>query len=184
MAKTYVLKEPEYLRQQTLEAVALLRYMRCFSDGKELCPIEEDAAARYDRILAQILGGVPLRQIVELQEIFEELRQAQERRRIFRDYKKRLRTFSCALATQDRLPTRAEVMDLLTLMESSPLVNTASAKWALDSLTEVFKAHPYLAGDEYVNCRYMRHLLATDFADEFYLANFLESTRHAPRSRR
>src|SRR5205823_6311133 len=120
-------------------------------------------------------------QIVELQEIFEELRQAQERRRIFRDYKKRLRAFSCALATQDRLPTRAEVMDLLALMESSPLVNTASAKWALDSLTEVFKTHPHLAGDEYINCRYMRHLLATDFADEFYLANFFESLqiRHA-----
>ena len=46
MAKTYVLKEPEYLRQQALEAVALLRYMRVFSDGKEISPTDEDAAAR------------------------------------------------------------------------------------------------------------------------------------------
>jgi len=108
MAKTYVLKEPEYLRQQALEAVALLRYMRVFSDGKEISPIDEDAAARYDRILEQILRGVPLQQIVELQEIFEELRQAQERRRAFREYKKRQRAFSTALGTQNRVPKRDE----------------------------------------------------------------------------
>jgi len=44
MAKTYVLKEPDYLRQQALEAVALLRYMRYFSDGKEISPIDKTAS--------------------------------------------------------------------------------------------------------------------------------------------
>jgi hypothetical protein len=44
MAKTYVLKEPDYLRQQALEAVALLRYMRFFSDGKEISPIDKTAS--------------------------------------------------------------------------------------------------------------------------------------------
>jgi NAD-dependent DNA ligase len=169
MAKTYVLKEPDYLRQQALEAVALLRYMRFFSDGKEISPIEEEAAARYDSILEQILQGVPLRQIVELQEIFEELRQAQERRRAFREYKKRLQAFSIVLATQNRLPKRSEVIELLALIQSCPLLTTASTT-ELGSLIQLFRCHPHLTPDEYTHCRYIRHLLATDFADGFYLA--------------
>src|SRR5206468_2191822 len=150
--------------------------MRIFSNGEEISPITAEIADRYDRILEQIDKGVPLSQIAELREISREIEQAEERRRVFRNYKKRLRAFNLRLAGQDRLPTRAEIMNLLEIMQSSPLVTSASER-GLDCLSEIFKKHPHLAQEEYISCRYIRHLLATNFADEFYLSGFLESLR-------
>lgn len=175
MAKTYILKEPQHVREDVATTVALLRYMRVFSNGEEISPITAESAARYDRILEQIAKGVPLSEIAELREIAKEVEQAEERRRVFRDYKKRLREFNVRLAGQNRLPTRAEIMNLLEIMQRSPLLTGASAEPGLECLTEVFKKHPQLAHEEYISCRYIRHLLATNFADEFYLSGFFES---------
>jgi len=175
VAKTYILKEPQHVREDVATTVALLRYMRIFSNGEEISPITAEIAGRYDRILEQIDKGVPLSQIAELREIAEEIEQAEERRRVFRDYKKRLRGFNLRLAGQDRLPTRAEIMSSLEIMQRSPLVTSASAEPGLDRLSEIFKKHPHLAHEEYISCRYIRHLLATNFADEFYLSVFFES---------
>jgi hypothetical protein len=175
VAKTYILKEPQHVREEVATTVALLRYMRIFSDGKEISPLRPEIAARYDRILEQIDNGVPLSEIVELREIAKEIEQAEERRRVFRVYKKQLREFNVRLAGQDRLPTRGEIMNLLQIMQRSPLLTGASAEPGIDYLIEIFKKHPHLAQEEYVSCRYLRHLLATNFADEFYLCGFFES---------
>ncbi len=85
------------MREDVATTVALLRYMRVFS-REEINPLTAEIAARYDRILEKIDSGVPLAQIIELHEIAREVEEAEERRRIFRDYKKRLRTFSALLA--------------------------------------------------------------------------------------
>jgi hypothetical protein len=74
-----------------------------------------------------------------------------------------------------RLPTRAEVMSLLQIIEGSPLLASVSAQPELGCMIEIFKKHPYLAQEEYISCRYIRHLIATNFADEFYLSGFFES---------
>jgi NAD-dependent DNA ligase len=175
VARTYILKEPQYVREDVATSVALLRYLRFFSNGEEISPVTAEAAARYDRILEQMKDGVPLSQIVELQEIGKEIEQAEERRRIFRNYKERLREVSLRLARQDRLPTRAEVTTLLQIIEGSPLLASVPAQPELGCMIETFKKHPYLAREEYISCRYIRHLIATNFADEFYLSGFFES---------
>jgi hypothetical protein len=175
VAKTYILKEPQYLREEVAVTVALLRYMRVFSDGQEINPITAEVAARYDRILDQIDKGVPLSQIEELREIAKEIEEAKERRRVFRDYKKRLRALNLRLAGQNRIPTQVEIMDLLRIMQRSPLVGSAPAEPSVECLSEIFKKHPHLAQEEYISCRDIRHLIATNFADEFYLSGFFES---------
>jgi DNA-binding transcriptional MerR regulator len=178
VAKIYILKEPQYLRDQVVETITFLRFFGFYSDqGEEISPITAEHAARYDRILEQIAEGVPLSQIAELTEIFNELREAEERRKLFREYKKRLRAFSLSLTSQNRMPTQGEVMGLLELIQTGPLAKAVSSDFELSRLIEVLKPHPNLAGDEYIDCRFIRHLLATDFADEFYLAKFWESLR-------
>jgi len=152
--------------------------MRFFSNGEEINPITPDAAARYDRILGKIDDGLPLAEITELRDIAREVEEAEERRRVFRRYKKELRAFSTSLAAQRRVPTRAEVMSLLEIMQHSPLVTSANSQPpALDRLIEISKKHPHLAYDEHINCRYFRHLVAADFADDFYMLRFFESLR-------
>lgn len=166
------------MREDVATTVALLRYMRVFSSGEEINPLTAEIAARYDRILEKIDSGVPLAEIIELHEIAREVEEAEERRRIFRDYKKRLRTFSALLASQPGAATRAEVTELLKIMEGSPLLGTAnSLDPTLSRLIEIFKKHPHLAYEEHINCRYIRHLVATDFADELYVLGFFESLR-------
>ncbi len=50
MPRTYILKEPQHVREDVATTVALLRYMRVFS-REEINPLTAEIAARYDRIL-------------------------------------------------------------------------------------------------------------------------------------
>jgi len=87
MAKVYTLKEPQYVRDDVAMNVALLRYMRFFSNGVEVNPLSAEDAARYDAILEKIGAGVPLAEIAELQQVLQEIEKAEERRRVFREFR-------------------------------------------------------------------------------------------------
>ena len=182
MAKVYTLKDPQYVRDDVAMNVALLRYMRFFSNGVEINPLSAETAARYDAILEKIGAGVPLAEITELQQVLQEIEKAEERRRVFREFKKRYRQTSSELVSQQRMPTRDEVINLLHVLETNPLASNGTSKEpALDRLITVLGKHPNLAHDEHIDCRYIRHLLATEFGDNFYLEKFWESLliRHA-----
>jgi hypothetical protein len=112
MAKIYTLKEPQHVRDDAAMNVALLRYMRFFANGVEINPLSTETAARYDAILEKIEGGVPLAEITELQEVFQEIEKAEERRRLLREFKKTYREISAELVSRQRFPTRDEVMNL------------------------------------------------------------------------
>lgn len=182
MAKVYTLKEAQYVRDDVAMNVALLRYMRFFSNGVEINPLSAEDAARYDSILEKIGAGLPLGEIAELQQVLQEVKKAEERRRVFREFKKRYRQTTSELVSQQRIPTREEVTNLLHVLESNPLAsNATSEEPALDRLIAILGKHPNLAHDEHIDCRYIRHLLATDFGDNFYFEKFWESLliRHA-----
>ena len=100
MAKVYTLKDPQYVRDDVAMNVALLRYMRFFSNGVEINPLSAETAARYDAILEKIGAGVPLAEITELQQVLQEIEKAEERRRVFREFKKRYRQTSSELVSQ------------------------------------------------------------------------------------
>src|SRR6266480_666831 len=123
MAKVYTLKEPQYVRDDVAMNVALLRYMRFFSNGVEVNPLSAEDAARYDAILEKIGAGVPLAEITELQQVLQEIEKAEERRRVFREFKKRYRQTSSELVSQQRMPTRDEVINLLHVLETNPLAS-------------------------------------------------------------
>jgi hypothetical protein len=68
------------------------------------------------------------------------------------------------------------------VLETNPLASDdASKEPPLDRLIRIFRKHPNLAHNEHIDCRYIRHLLSTEFADSFYLGKFWESllVRHA-----
>jgi len=176
MAKVYTLKEPQYVRDDVAMNVALLRYIRFFSNGVEINPLSAETAARYDAILEKIGIGVPLAEITELQQVLQEVEKAEERRRVFREFEKRYGQTSSELVSQQRIPTRDEVINLLHVLETNPLAsNRTSKEPVLDRLITILGKHPNLAHDEHIDCRYIRHLLATEFADNFYLEKFWES---------
>ncbi len=176
MAKIYTLKEPQHVRDDVAINVALLRYMHFFSNGVEVNPLSAETAARYDAILEKIGTGMPLTEITELQEVLNEIEKAKEHRRVFREFKKRYRQASAELASQQRIPTPDEVINLLHVLETNPLASNDSSKEPmLDRLIRILGKHPNLAHDEHIDCRYIRQLLATEFADDFYLGKFWES---------
>ncbi|SRR6266487_1362104 len=176
MTKIYILKEPQHVRDDVAMNVALLRYMRFFVNGVEVNPLPTETAERYDAILEKIGSGVPLAEITELQEILHEIEKAEERRRLFREFKKRYREISAELVSRQRIPTRDEVINLLHVLETNPLASDdASKEPPLDRLIRIFRKHPNLAYNEHIDCRYIRHLLSTEFVDSFYLENFWES---------
>ena len=100
MAKVYTLKEPQYVRDDVAMNVALLRYMRFFSNGVEVNPLSAEDAVRYDAILEKIGAGVPLAEIGELQQVLQEIEKAEERRTVFREFKKRYRQSGCLRVTK------------------------------------------------------------------------------------
>jgi len=80
------------------------------------------------------------------------------------------------LVSQQRIPTRDEVINLLHVLETNPLAsNDISNERPLNRLIGIFRKHPNLAHNEHIDCRYIWHLLETNFADNFYLEKFWES---------
>src|SRR5438094_3129224 len=128
MAKVYTLKDPQYVRDDVAMNVALLRYMRFFSNGVEINPLSAETAARYDAILEKIGAGVPLAEITELQQVLQEIEKAEERRRVFREFKKRYRQTSSELVSQQRILTLDEVINLLHVLEIYQLASIETSK--------------------------------------------------------
>jgi len=182
MAKVYTLKEPQYVRDDVAMNVALLRYMRFFSNWCRCKSVvrrrrstlrrhsgknrRRRAAGRNRRTATGFAGN----------------RKSGGTPQSFSRIQKRYRQTSSELVSQQRMPTRDEVINLLHVLETNPLASNGTSKEpALDRLITVLGKHPNLAHDEHIDCRYIRHLLATEFGDNFYLEKFWESLliRHA-----
>ncbi len=198
MARQYILREPEHVRKEVAFNVALLMSLSVVVDSTRQSGVSvtigihpsggsalpDDKRNNYAQILEKIEKGVPLNEIDELRNLSAELEAEDERRRVFRNYRRQYRKAVSQIAENIEKPSPEILMTHLDMLRTHPLSPSRDATPRM--LRTVFKPHPYLAGDEFIDSGFLHHLSATDFADEQLILRFLFSIqkRHGAKEAR
>src|SRR5262245_45144590 len=174
MARQYILREPEYVRQ----AMAALIAMKLEVEDTNLVlyrplPPELEPVFRY--ALERIEAGIPLAEIPELATVNAHLDSEEHTRRDFAQFKRTYRNLCLQLAEASTPPEPAQAQSLLSLLRSHPAVSPAST--TARQLAHDFTRYPIFTLSEYLDARFLAELEDAGWTCPFWLVRFHHSLR-------
>jgi len=174
MARQYILREPEYVRQ----AMAALIAMKLEVEDTNLVlyrplPLELEPVFRH--ALERIEAGIPLAEIPELATVNAHLDSEKDTRCEFAQFKRNYRNLCLQLAEASSPPEPAQAQSLLSLLAGHPAVSPAST--TARQFAHDFSRYPIFTLSEYLDARFLAELEDAGWTCPFWLARFHHSLR-------
>ena len=174
MARQYLLREPEYVRQAMAADIA----MKLEVEDRNLVlyrPLPPELEPVFRQALERIQAGIPLAEIPELATVNAHLDSEADTRREFAQFKRNYRNLCLRLAEASTPPEPAQAQSLLSLLASHPAVSPAST--TARQLAHDFSRYPIFTLSEYLDARFLAELEDAGWTCPFWLARFHDSLR-------